>query len=108
MAMTEAMKEAIWLQRLLDELETDQDLLKITCNSMSAIYLIKNQMHHARTKHIDIRFQFVWEILNKGDIEVQKIHAKKNPAAMLTKIVPMISLHIARSYSKSFHFLELD
>ena len=44
MAMTEAMKEAIWLQALLDDLKIDQDQLKINCDSMSAIYLTKNQV----------------------------------------------------------------
>jgi len=37
-AMTEAMKKAIWFQRLLDNLGIDQDLLKINYG-MSAIYL---------------------------------------------------------------------
>ena len=45
MTMTEAMKEAIWLQGLLDDLRIDQDLLKINCDSMSAIYLKKNQVY---------------------------------------------------------------
>ena len=35
MIMTEDMKEAIWLQGLLDDLKIDQDLLKINCDSMS-------------------------------------------------------------------------
>ena len=61
MAMTEAMKEAIWLQGLLDDLGVDQDLLKINCDSMSVIYLAKNQVYHARMKHIDVRFHFVRE-----------------------------------------------
>ena len=34
MTMTEAMKEAIWLQGLLDDLRIDQDLLKINCDSI--------------------------------------------------------------------------
>ena len=42
MSMTEAIKEEIWLQGLLDDLGIDQDLLKINCDSMSAIYLAKN------------------------------------------------------------------
>jgi len=42
MAMTEAMKEAIWLQGLLDDLGVEQDLLKINCDSISVIYLAKN------------------------------------------------------------------
>jgi len=68
-------------------LRIDQNLLKINCDSMSAIYLIKNQVYHARTKHIDDRFHFVWEIPDEGDIELQKIHTKENPVDMLTKVV---------------------
>jgi len=81
------MKEAIWFQGLLDDLGIDQDLLKINYDSMSAIYLVKNQVYHVRTKHIDVRFRFVQEILDEGDIELQKIHKKENPADMLTKII---------------------
>jgi len=87
MAMTEAMKEAIWLQGLLDDLGIEQDLLKINCDSMSAIYLAKNQVYHARTKYIDVRFHFVREILDEIDNELQKVHKKENPADMLTKVV---------------------
>ena len=87
LAMIEAMKEAVWLQGLLDDLEIDQDLLKINCDSMSAIYLIKNQVYHAKTNHIDVRFHFIRKILDEGDIELQKIHTKENPADMLTKVV---------------------
>jgi len=68
-------------------LKIDQDLLKIICDSMSAIYLVKNQVYHVRTKYIDVRFHFVWEILEEGDIELQKIHTKENPADILIKIV---------------------
>ena len=75
MAMTEAMKEAIWLQGLLEDLGIKQDLLKINCDSMSIIYL--NQIYHARTKHIDIRLHFVREILDEGDIELLKIYTKE-------------------------------
>jgi len=42
MAMMEVMKEAMWLQRLLVDLGIEQDLLKINCDSISAIYLAKN------------------------------------------------------------------
>ena len=54
---------------------------------MSAIYLAKNQVYHDRTKQIDIRFYFIWEILDEGDIKLQKIHMTKNPGDMLTKVI---------------------
>ena len=87
MALTEAMKEAIWLQGLLDNLGIDQDLLKINCDNKSAIYLVKNQVYNARMNHIDVRSHFVREI-HEGDFDLQKIHTKENPADMLTKVVP--------------------
>ena len=54
MALTEAVKEVLWLQGLLDDLGIVQDTIRVHCESMSAIYLAKNQVYHAHTKHIDI------------------------------------------------------
>jgi len=59
MALTEALKEAIWLQGLMDDLEIEQDFLLVHCDSVSAIYLAKNQVYHTRTKHIDFKYHFV-------------------------------------------------
>ena len=50
MAVTEVVKEAIWLRGLLEELGISQKSVTIHCDSMSAIYLAKNQVFHARTK----------------------------------------------------------
>ncbi|XP_059650617.1 cysteine-rich receptor-like protein kinase 42 [Cornus florida] len=47
--------------------------------------LVKGLVHHSRTKHIDVRFHFVYEILDEGDILLQKIGTTDNPADMLTK-----------------------
>ena len=107
MAMMEAMKEAIWLQGLLDDLGIDQDLLKINCDSMSAIYLVKNQVYHASTKHIDVRFHFIWEILNEGDIELLKVYTKENPADMLTKVVLRVKFAHCKELLHILKFFEL-
>ena len=90
MAVTEAMKEAIWLQGLLDELGIGLKQMEIHCDSQSAIHLAKNQVYHARTKHIDVRYHFVREILEKGRVLLQKIPTAENPADMMTKVVTAI------------------
>jgi len=90
MTMTEAVKEAIWHQGLLDDLRIDHDILKINCDSMRAIYLAKNQVYYSRTKYIDVRFHFVRKILNERGIELLKIHTKENSADILTKIVSRV------------------
>ncbi|KAE8681667.1 GDSL esterase/lipase [Hibiscus syriacus] len=67
MAVTEAVKEAIWLQGLLGELGMEQKHIKVHCDSQIAIHLARNQVYHARTKHIDFRYHFVREILEEGE-----------------------------------------
>ena len=87
MAMTEAIKESIWLQELLNDLGIEHDFLKIYRDRISAIYLAKNQVYHTQTKHIVVRFHFVRGILDEDDIELKKINTKDNLANMLTKMV---------------------
>ena len=93
MALTEAVKEAIQLQGLIDDLGIEQDFLKVHGNSMSAIYHARNQVYHARTKHIDVKYYFVRDVLEDGDIEVKRIHTKDNPADMFTKVVPEVKFN---------------
>jgi len=57
------------------------------CDSQSAIYLTKNQIYHARTKHIDVRFHKIRELIAYGEIFLQKIGTEENAADMLTKPV---------------------
>ena len=55
--------------------------------SQSAIHLIKNQRFHESTKHIDIRFHFIRDVVEEGAIKVEKVITDDNDADMLTKIV---------------------
>ncbi|KAM1959838.1 hypothetical protein ACFX15_005064 [Malus domestica] len=87
MAVAEAIKEAIWIHGLIRDLGVDQKQVEVHCDSQSAIYLAKYQVHHARTKHIDVRYHFVREIVGEGEIILQKIPTKDNPTDMLTKVV---------------------
>lgn len=88
MAITEAVKEAIWLQGLVSDLGLDQKKTLVFCDSQSAIHLTKNQMFHERTKHIDVRHHFIRDIVSKGVVDVKKVSTHDNPADMMTKAVP--------------------
>ncbi|XP_047965743.1 secreted RxLR effector protein 161-like [Salvia hispanica] len=54
-AITEAMEEAVWLQRVLSELKFVKTSPVVFSDSQSAIQLCKNPVFHDRTKHIDVR-----------------------------------------------------
>ena len=87
MAVVEAAKEALWLTGLANELGVQQGGVQLHCDSQSVIYLAKNQIYHARTKHIDVRFHKIRELIASGEILLQKIGTEENAADMLTKPV---------------------
>ena len=88
MAISEACKEAIWLRGLYAELCGDSSCPTIFYDSQSTIYLTKNPMYHERTKHIDVRFHYIRDVVAEGDLKVCKISIHDNPADMMTKPVP--------------------
>ena len=86
-AIIEVVKQAIWLHGMLKDLGVGQKQLDVYSDRQSAVHLAKNQVFHAQTKHIDVGFHFVREILEEEEIILQKIHTTENPANMLTKVV---------------------
>ena len=67
------------------------------CDSQSAIYLTKDQMFHERTKHIDIKYHYVRDVIAQGKLKVSKISTHDNPADMLTKHVPVAKFELCSS-----------
>ena len=86
-ALTEAIKEALWLKGIVSELGFNLETVNVFCDSQSAIHLSKNTMYHERTKHIDVRLHFIRDIISNNEIIVNKIGTVDNPADIFTKSV---------------------
>jgi hypothetical protein len=94
MAIAEACKESVWLKGLFAELCGDDTCINLFCDSQSAIYLTKDQMFHERTKHIDVKYHYVRDVVAKGKLKVCKISTHDNPADMMTKPVPVTKFEL--------------
>nr|GEU63318.1 retrovirus-related Pol polyprotein from transposon TNT 1-94 [Tanacetum cinerariifolium] len=57
----------------------------VNCDNKGAIHLSRNAMFHERTKHINVRYQFIREIVEPKEIEVAKIGTKDNAADAFTR-----------------------
>nr|GFA25159.1 retrotransposon protein, putative, Ty1-copia subclass [Tanacetum cinerariifolium] len=88
MALTKAVKESIWLKGLLIELGVNLRSVVVKCDNQSAIHLSRNLMFHERTKHVNVRYHFIREIIESKEIEVAKMGTKDNAADAFTKVVP--------------------
>ncbi|XP_062114804.1 secreted RxLR effector protein 161-like [Humulus lupulus] len=89
MAATEAIKEGIWVQGLLKELQVFKGKATIFLDSQSAIHLCKNPVFHDRTKHVEIKYHFIRDKVIEGVINVEKVPTEENPADVGTKILPL-------------------
>ena len=54
-------------------------------DSQSALQLVQNSVYHIRTKHIDVRYHFLGEVLEDGLVTLIKVNTLQNPANALTK-----------------------
>ncbi|KAL4018000.1 hypothetical protein IC575_021587 [Cucumis melo] len=84
-SLGEAVKEAVWLKRIVGELLSQEFIPIIHCDSQSAIHLAKNPSHHERSKHIDVKFHYIRNVIAQKDVELVKVHTVENLSNMLTK-----------------------
>ncbi|GKC27430.1 retrovirus-related pol polyprotein from transposon TNT 1-94, partial [Tanacetum coccineum] len=66
------------------------ELNKVAVNydNQGAIHLSRNHVFHERTKHINVRYHFIREVLEAKTVEVLKVGTEHNAADALTKVVP--------------------
>ena len=57
------------------------------CDSQSAIHLATNLVYHSKTKHIDVKYNFVRQAISEGGVDLKKVHTKENCTDMFTKPV---------------------
>ena len=93
-AVSEAGKEMVWLNGLLEELGKEKEICALYSDSQSAIHLAKNPAFHSRTKHIPMRYHYIRDLVEDEVLQLLKIQGSENPADMLTKSVPIGKLKL--------------
>jgi hypothetical protein len=88
MSAAAAVKEALWLRKLLADFQVDCSPVNIKADSQSAIKLLKNPIHSQRCKHIDIIYHFARERVMRGEVCFDYVSTADMVADALTKAVP--------------------
>jgi len=91
MSMTQAAKEIVWLRGLLEELEATGHIRKMSQlhgDNQGALALARNPEYHARTKHIDIQFHFIRELVGDEKIYLEYCPSSDMIADIMTKPLP--------------------
>jgi hypothetical protein len=86
MASAAAASQAVWLHRVLEEVtRVIVPVPTIRMDNTAAIALAKNPVLHDRSKHIDVKFHFTRECVERGDINLEHVGTGDELADILTK-----------------------
>ncbi|GKV32349.1 hypothetical protein SLEP1_g40963 [Rubroshorea leprosula] len=78
--------QAIWLRRIMEELELNQhEATSIYCDNSSAIKLSRNPVLHGRSKHIHVRYHFLRNLVQDRTIELIYFRIEDQVADIFTK-----------------------
>ena len=84
-------QEAMWLLAFTDEIKMNLPRsIPILADSTGAIAAAKNHVFSKRTKHIDIKYHFITDLIKDGHIRLDKVNTKNNVADIFTKALGRI------------------
>ena len=86
-ALGDVVKEGLFVKAVLSFILPSLSVksIKVLVDNEGAIKLAANPLSSARTKHIDVRFHFIRELVRTGTIAVERIPTKEERADILTK-----------------------
>ena len=85
-ALSVAVREAVWLHKILTDLfDHDMDPTTIHCDNQSCVKLSKNLVFHDRSKHIEIKYHYIRDMVQRKTIHVQYLPTHEQIANIFTK-----------------------
>ncbi|GBN89853.1 Retrovirus-related Pol polyprotein from transposon RE2 [Araneus ventricosus] len=98
LSICETAKELMWLKNVLGECQSTNVLLgdiscKLLSDNMAAIQFSKSSIENNRTKHIDVKFHFVRNLLNLKVFKLLYVNTKMNIADIFTKAQTKLQLN---------------
>jgi hypothetical protein len=91
-ALTESVKEGQWLQKLFENFGLYHTLI-VNEDNQSTVKIAENSVFSDRSKHIQIRFHFLKDLINEKKLQLLYCHTKSNTADILTKGLSCV-LHV--------------
>jgi hypothetical protein len=77
--------QLLWMKQTLRDYGYKFSKVPLLCDNESAIRMAENPIEHSRTKHTAIRYHFLRDHQQKGDIEISYVSTKEQLADIFTK-----------------------
>jgi hypothetical protein len=96
MANTHGRKDAVWHQRLCSRIVFEKRDTKVSWDSQRPIFMAKNLDYHPKTKHVDIQYHFVRDMVENKKVLLEKVDILENIEDSLTKSVSVMKFSCCR------------
>ena len=73
------------MKKLLGDYGLSQDTMVVYCDNSNAIDISKNPVQHSRTKHIEIRYHFIRDLVERKVVVLEYIPTDRQNANIFTK-----------------------
>lgn len=70
---------------MLTDYGYSESLLTVYCDSTSAINISRNPVQHSRTKHIDIHYHFISELVDSGALLLTHVSSESQLVELFTE-----------------------
>jgi hypothetical protein len=77
--------QLLWMEQTLRDYGYKLSKVPLLCDNKSAIRMADNSVEHSRTKHIGIRYHFLRDQQQRGDIEIAYVSTKGQLTDIFTK-----------------------
>jgi hypothetical protein len=86
MTACEACTEALWIRKLISDLfDQIPESTIIHCDNQSCIRLSEYPVFHESSKHIEIKYYFIRDKVQEGEVKLEYIPTDENTTDILTK-----------------------
>jgi hypothetical protein len=85
-ALSVAVREAVWLHKILIDLfDHEMDPTTIHGDNQRCVKLSKNLVFHDRSKHIEIKYHYIKDMVQRKTVHVQYLSTHEHIADIFTK-----------------------
>ena len=89
--------KVVWLRKLLSNLfDLQLDATCIHCDNQSCVKLSKNLVFHDKSKHIEIKYHYIRDMVQRGAMNLQYVAIDKQIADVLIKPLARVKFEYFR------------
>ena len=82
---TSCCAQLFWMKKLLHDYGISQDTMCVFYDNTSAINLSKNPVQHSKSKHIEIRYHLIWDLVEEKTMYLEFITTDNQKVDIFTK-----------------------